>query len=261
MPDKYYISKLSFVDDSKRVESVYAYSYKNDVLKDEGSKNREWLISRIQNNDEVYAMDKNEKGNWIQRNQFSYENNNLHWGLQLPRNIEKRNTFISFYNRDEKYKLILENILGDLTINHSVQDGDIDSDNADEYIRHLIQGDFLSNATILIVLIGPNTKNRKHIDWEIYGALDHRVGDRHAGVLGLILPNHPDYLSKTARYALMPNRLAANFKSGYAIIRDWTVNRYKLQNYIEEAFSLRVREDLIENAGIPQMQYDFPNEQ
>lgn len=259
MLDEYYISKLSFREDARRIDSVYAYSYADNVLKDEGVKDRDWLISRIKNNDFVYVMDKNEKGEWVQRDKFIYENGSLSWDYRLPLNIEKRNVFISFYNKDEEYKLLLEDVLDDLTLNRSVQEGDINSDNSSEYIRHLIQDDYLQNTTILIVLIGPNTKNRKHIDWEIYGALDHRVGDRYAGVLGLILPNHPDYKSETARYALMPRRLAANFKSGYAVIRDWTTNRCELQKYIEKAFSLRSRSDLIENS-LPQMQQDYPDE-
>lgn len=254
MPDKYYISKLSFEDDSKRVDSVYAYSYRDNVLRGEGSKNREWLISHIQNNDEVYVMDKNENGDWIQRNQFSFENNNLHWGLRLPRNIERRKVFISFYNEDVAYKRLFEKILDDISINKSVQDGDICPDNADEYIRHIIQCEYLKDTSILIVLIGPNTKNRKHVDWEISGALNYKVGNHYAGVLGLILPNHPDYKSEDAHYSLMPKRVAENFKTGYAIIRDWTTNRCELQQYIEEAFRLRSKDDLRVNDKIPLMQ-------
>lgn len=87
-----------------------------------------------------------------------------------------------------------------------------------DYIRHLIQQGYLKDTTVQIVLIGNHTKNRKHIDWEIYGTLDLKVGDHHARILGLILPNHPDYGKLKAHYALKPQRLAENFKSGYAKI-------------------------------------------
>lgn len=31
------------------------------------------------------------------------------------------------------------------------------------------------------------------MDWEISGALNYKVGDHYAGLLGIVLPNHPDY--------------------------------------------------------------------
>ena len=58
----------------------------------------------------------------------------------------------------------------------------------------------------------------------------------------------------------MPKRLAANFKSGYAIIRDWTSDRRKLQDYIEEAFAMRSRDDLIVNREIPQMRKNLTDD-
>src|SRR5699024_7885297 len=89
------------------------------------------------------------------------------------------------------------------------------------------------------VLIGPNTKHRKHIDWEISGALNPKVGDKCAGILGIKLPNHPDFKTGKSTYSLMPARLADNVKSKYAVIRDWTDDRVKMQEYIELAFEKR----------------------
>jgi hypothetical protein len=37
----------------------------------------------------------------------------------------------------------------------------------------------------------------------------------------------------------MPARLSDNFKTGYAIVRDWTDDRAKMQSYIEKAFANR----------------------
>ena len=118
-------------------------------------------------------------------------------------------------------------------------DGDIDSDNSDEYIKQLIHRGYLHDTTVLIVLIGLNTMHRKHIDWEIYGALNYKVGDKYSGILGLKLPNHPDYGTGEHRCDLLPSRLADNLKSNYAIIRDWTDDRIKMQEYIELAFERR----------------------
>jgi hypothetical protein len=97
----------------------------------------------------------------------------------------------------------------------------------------------LCDTTVLVVLIGPKTKYRKHVDWEISGALNLKVGDKFAGLLGIKLPTHPDYGTGQTTYDLIPGRLADNFKSGYAVIRDWTEDRVKMQEYIEHAFANR----------------------
>lgn len=103
----------------------------------------------------------------------------------------------------------------------------------------MIQKDYLVDATVLVVLIGPKTKCRKHIDWEISGALNRKVGDSYAGLLGIRLPEHPDFGTGKHSSDLLPARLADNLKTGYAIIRDWTYDRVKMQSFIEEAFTNR----------------------
>lgn len=134
---------------------------------------------------------------------------------------------------------MFENIFRDLIVSKSVEEGDIDSDNSDEYIKQLIQKDYLSDTTVLVVLIGPKTKCRKHVDWEISGALNYKVGDKYAGLLGIVLPTHPDFKKNKVTSSNYPVRLNDNLGTGYAIVKDWTENRVLLQQYIEEAFSLR----------------------
>ena len=121
----------------------------------------------------------------------------------------------------------------------SVKDGDINSDVSDDYAKQLIQKGYLSDTTALIVLIGPKTKCRKHVDWEISGALNYKIGESYAGLLGLKLPEHYDYATDQCTYNKIPDRLADNFKSGYAIIRDYTADTKKLQEYIELAYNNR----------------------
>ena len=107
------------------------------------------------------------------------------------------------------------------------------------YVILLIQKDYLADTTVLVVLIGPNTKHRKHIDWEISGALNPKIGDKCAGILGLKLPTHPDFGTGKHSPSKLPGRLADNISSGYAIIRDWTEDRVEMQKYIELAFEKR----------------------
>ena len=52
----------------------------------------------------------------------------------------------------------------------------------------------------------------------------------------------------------MPARLADNFKSGYAIIRDYTTDRKKLQEYIELAYKNRTQKADKRTNSRPQMQ-------
>ena len=57
--------------------------------------------------------------------------------------------------------------------------------------------------------------------------------------MGLKLPSHPDYDTGEHKYSNLPDRLADNSKSDFAIIRDWTDDRIKLQEYLEEVFNKR----------------------
>ncbi len=205
----------------------------------------------------IMTPNPDEKDKWVRGNQFIYSNALFTWGMVLPRNISRRKTFVSYYHRDDQaYRERFENLFGDLLVSKSVEDGDIDSDNSDEYVKQLIQKDYLSDTTVLVVLVGPKTKCRKHVDWEIAGALNRKVGDNYAGLMGILLPGHPDFGSDKYHPSNIPKRLAANVKSGYAILRDWKDDRVKIQKWIEEAYDNRSESDKIVNKSIPQMEKD-----
>lgn len=168
----------------------------------------------------------------------------------------KRKTFISYFHKDdEDYKDKFERLTSDLIVNKSVGDGDISGDNSDDYIKKLIQDGYLRDTTVLVVLVGAKTKCRKHVDWEISGALDLKVGDSYAGLFGILLPTHPDFKKPGRPLNNVPKRLAENIKTGYAEIIDWTDDRKALQSAIESAYSRRKNElDKRVNRAIPQMQ-------
>lgn len=252
---EYFVTKLSFREDEKLISDVFAYEYDGTTLSDSETRQRHWLVNRANEGSKISVMKRNEKGKWSRGNQFTYNNNLFSWPETLPENITKRKTFVSFYHKDDQnYRERFENLFGDLVVSKSVDDGDIDSDTSDEYIKQLIQKNYLSDTTILVVLIGVKTKCRKHVDWEISGALNYKVGDNYAGLLGLFLPSHPNYGADKYTPDSIPKRLQANVKSGYAILRDWTDDRVKLQQYIEKAFAKRNESDKIVNKAIPQMQ-------
>lgn len=154
--------------------------------------------------------------------------------------MTKRKTFISYYHNDDQYyKEKFIELFENLIINKSVEDGDIDGDNSDTYIKQLIQKGFLADTTVLVVLVGAKTKCRKHIDWEISGALNLKVGNHYSGLVGILLPTHPDYNKKTVKIKNLPKRLADNIKSGYAKIYNWTTDEKSLQNIINSTFHRR----------------------
>ena len=239
---KYYITKLTFRDTERLIKDVCVYEYDGQNLSESEIQDRNWLVNKFNTGHQICEMKPNieKRDSWIEGNQFNYENGYFKWGVNLPKNSTKHKTFISFYhNDDQEYRELFDRLFSDLIVSKSVEDGDIDSDTSDEYIKQLIQKDYLSDTTVLIVLLSSKTKCRMHIDWEISGALNLKVGDKNSGLLGIILPTHPDFGTGKYNHINLPPRLSDNLKSGYALIRDWTDNRVLMQSYIEQAFTNR----------------------
>ncbi|GIX40489.1 MAG: hypothetical protein KatS3mg129_0222 [Leptospiraceae bacterium] len=89
----------------------------------------------------------------------------------------RHKVFINYYHKeDEYYRNRFEELFGHLFINRSVKPGDIDTDVSTEYIKRLIQEDYISDISVLVVLVGSKTYCRKHVDWEISAALMKKVG-------------------------------------------------------------------------------------
>jgi hypothetical protein len=105
---------------------------------------------------------------------------------------QKHKVFISYYHaRDQGYKnaLLMINNLYDIFLDASVDVGDIDENLDDESIRRIIRDDYLADSSVTIVLVGLETKNRKHVDWEIYSSMYDGQVNRKSGVLVINLPD------------------------------------------------------------------------
>lgn len=237
----YLISKEKWKCNTNTIESFMVHEDKINSVGVGVEKNRNWIIQKLDAGHTFCCIHRSEDGTWYKGSDLTKKvNGGLQWNDNLPLIITKRKSFISYYHKDDQlYKEKFRNLTSDLFVNKSVEDGDINSDNKDEYVKQLIQKGFLSDTTILIVLLGPKTKCRKHVDWEISGALNLKVGDTYAGLLGLKLPSHQDYGTGRFTYSAQPQRLTDNLKSGYAVIRDYTTNRKKMQEYVELVFSNR----------------------
>lgn len=140
---------------------------------------------------------------------------------------EKRRIFVSFHHEDDAYRNEFDTRFGDHFISMSVEDGEIDSNNSDEHIKRLIQEDHIVNSSVVVALYGAQTKNRKHVDWEVYGALTSKVGG-HKGLVVMLLPTFPaapydmyGNFNKKLIYPYLHPRTAANLESGYADLYYW----------------------------------------
>lgn len=154
----------------------------------------------------------------------------------------KHKIFISYYHYDDEfYRKEFEKLFGHLLINKSVEPGDIDDDNSDDYIRRLIQEDYVSDASVVVVLVGPKTYCRKHVDWEIAAGLNKKVGG-YSGLLGICLPEHPDFQKDNFTEKITPPRLVDNINSGYAKYYDWITDSTAMNTRIEEAFQRRANQ-------------------
>ncbi len=135
--------------------------------------------------------------------------------------------FVSYYHEgDQEYKDRLVEALTSKAIDKAVSPGDIHDENLPlDEIRRRIRDDHIADATVTIVLIGPCTWQRKHVDWEISASIIDRENNQRCGLLGLLLPCHPDYQKGPEDWnpRLIPPRLARNINGDdpFAAIYDW----------------------------------------
>jgi len=167
---------------------------------------------------------------------------------------EKHKVFITFcHDDDESYKIKFEDNFEHLFLNKSVGKDEINSDASDEYIKRLIQEEYITDASVVVVLVGPNTWRRKHVDWEISAGLDKKVGG-YSGLMGILLPEYQLDAEGKYSYDDTPLRLGDNIKNEYAEMYNWSwvcSQESRIQNAVNEAFNNRVQKsDKIDNTRI-----------
>ena len=155
----------------------------------------------------------------------------------------KHKVFISFHEQDIKYKEAFVRMMGKRIVDRSVDTGNIDdTDLKTTTVRQKIRDEYIRDATVTIVLIGPRAWQRKHVDWEIGSSIRETKRNPRCGLLGIVLPNHLNY-GKRRNIHLLPPRLADNSKRAdpYAHIYDWP-NPWapaKIAEWIHRAFVRR----------------------
>jgi len=122
-----------------------------------------------------------------------------------------------------------------------VEIGDIDPNHKTDTIRRKIRDEYLRDSSVTIVLVGSSSWQRKHIDWEISSSIRDTQFNPRSGLIGILLPTHPDYQRKKYNPYIIPPRLHFNLKNAFAKLYDWNTNPLTVQNWIHEAFERRTK--------------------
>lgn len=152
----------------------------------------------------------------------------------------RHKVFISFHHEDQAYKDLFVRMMESGIVDRSIDDGDIGDGLAVDTIRRKIRDEFIADATVTVVLVGSCTWQRKHVDWEIGSSLRKTRRNSRCGLLGILLPTHPDCNRDRYNSNLIPPRLADNCGEGsYAAIYDWTSRVSSIRMWIDQAFERR----------------------
>jgi hypothetical protein len=155
---------------------------------------------------------------------------------------QKHKVFISFHSADLTYKKEFERLFADVydvMVSYSVNENDISDNIATETVRQKIRDEYLRDSTVTVVLIGNNTWQRKHVDWEISSSLRQTAYNPRSGLLGIILPTYHLYSQSRYDKYTIPPRLNSNLANGYASIINWTTNPEYIRSWIHAAFQKR----------------------
>ena len=100
--------------------------------------------------------------------------------------------FITYHHEnDQRYKerLLDLNYEHNIFIDRSVDTGDIPDNLNDESIRRIIRDKYLRDSTVTILLVGSETKHRKHVDWELYSSMMDGSVNKKSGIVVIALPS------------------------------------------------------------------------
>ena len=199
--------------------------------------------------------------------------------------MAKHHVFVSFHHgNDQGYKdaLVTWAEENDVFIDDSVEMGEIPEDWDAQKIRTYIRDYHLKSSTVTILLVGTETQNRKHVDWELYSSMFDGAVNKKSGIIVImlpstgcnlhtlprksdketVLPEEKNWISIDSfedykkRYPYMPDRIIDNLlKSGVNIavinwsdLTDWMgllcdEGAIKLRQLIENAYNDRASND------------------
>jgi hypothetical protein len=163
-------------------------------------------------------------------------------GSQLyPQAPAKRKVFVSYHHHgDQAYYDTFTRFFDDRweVITDKSLDRARDSDDSDYIVRY-IRENHLAGSSVVIVLCGANTHKRKYVDWELYAALNQKMG-----IIGVKLPTLQIVNDGCAK----PARLQDNINAVYAVWASWWENLTPQALISSIEASLKRPKDLIDNS-------------
>ena len=158
----------------------------------------------------------------------------------------RHKVFVSYHHaEDQVYRNKFENLFAkhfDIMVSKSVDIGDIDPGLNTETIRQKIRDEYIREATVIVVLIGTHTWQRKHVDWEIYSGLRDTKRNPRCGLLGIALPSYTSYYvlpENEYNRRTIPPRLDDNIQCRYASVHSWSTDPHSVSERIHQAFEKR----------------------
>ncbi len=155
----------------------------------------------------------------------------------------RHRVFISYHHaldqvyKDRFYTLFHQH--AEAMVDQSVWDGDIDPNVSTETARRTIRDRYLRDTTVTVVLVGRETWQRKHVDWEIGSSLRDTQYNPRSGLLGILLPTYQMLRGNQYDAHTIPPRLWDNIQGGFASIHPWSDSVANVQGWIHEAFIRR----------------------
>ncbi len=101
-------------------------------------------------------------------------------------------------------------------VDRSVDTDDIPDEWEDQQIRREVRDKYLRDSTVTVVLVGMETRYRKHVDWEIHLSMYGGSVNKRSGIVVINLPGISDYFTATAPYGDEEKKLL------YPDITSWT---------------------------------------
>ncbi len=162
---------------------------------------------------------------------------------------EKRhNIYICYHHCDEDkfyeqelQRLLVESNAEKLINSRGDNFGNIQPNLRFNRIRQLIQERFLRHTSVTVVLIGRNTWQRKHVDWEINASIHNNPQQSRSGLIGILLPTRDDFGTGDVDPFTLPPRLYDNMKCSYATLHEWSDDPLEVQEWIHRAFINRYK--------------------
>jgi len=159
--------------------------------------------------------------------------------------FERHKVFVSYHHANdqwdrERFEGLFSNYF-DVIIAKSVQIGDIDPYFSIDTIRQKVRDEYLRDSTVTVVLIGKETWKRKHVDWEISSSIRQTKLSSRSGLLGIILPDHPDFIREKYNPCIIPPRLHYNAVCNYANVYNWSNDPATIASWIQLAFDNRFK--------------------